>query len=276
VPELPEVEVVRRGLAPLVCGRRVTGLWCSGKPLRYPLPEPLLARIARGCLIQAIGRRGRYLILELEGGAKMLIHLGMTGRLLFLAQSAPLADHCHLRLFLDTGDEIRFHDPRRFGFVQLVLPGDPEERGPLARLGPEPFDQAFCAARLAEYAGRGKRSVKSLLMDNRVVTGIGNIYANEILFAAGIHPATPAGALSPSDWKRIALKSRSVLNRAIEAGGSTIADFRTAADSPGYFQLELAVYGREGLPCTACTTPIRKCRLSGRATFFCPTCQPEP
>ena len=181
--------------------------------------------------------------------------------------------HDHLRLQLDSGSEIRFNDIRRFGSVQVFTKDELAAIDPFADLGPEPFWREFSPACLTEKAGRRSQPVKNFLMDNRVVVGIGNIYANEILFAAGINPSKPVNTVNSKQWKRVVAASREVLNKAIACGGTTISDFVNPDGGQGYFQCELAVYGRAGKPCRQCATPIRRTVMAGRATFYCPRCQ---
>lgn len=273
MPELPEVEVVRQGIMPLVCGRRVERIATSGKSLRLPVNRAALRRCFEGHCLTAVARRGKYLLFSFDHGALLVIHLGMTGRLGLFPSDTPSARHDHLRFLLDNGLEMRFNDARRFGSVQCFSTEELAAHDPFAGLGPEPLGKEFAAAYLADKAGGRRLPVKSFLMDNRVVVGLGNIYANEILFAAAIHPLTPAGELDRSQWRAVVKATRTVLDRAIRAGGTTIADFVNASGKPGYFQLELAVYGREGAPCRHCRHPIERTVLSGRATYFCPSCQ---
>ena len=273
MPELPEVEVVRQGIMPLVCGRRVERIATSGKALRVPGDGPAFRRKLEGHCITGVARRAKYLLFSFEHGVLLVIHLGMTGRLGLFPVAAPHARHDHLRFLLDNGFEMRFNDTRRFGSVQCFSADELASRDLFADLGPEPLSEDFSAAYLADRA-RGRRlPVKSFLMDNRVVVGLGNIYANEILFAAAIHPLTPAGALDRRQWRAVVKAIRTVLARAIKAGGTTIADFVNASGRPGYFQLELAVYGREGAPCRNCRHSIERTVLAGRATYLCPSCQ---
>ena len=278
MPELPEVEVTRRGLLDHLPGRTVVGIAASGHRLRTPMPRRLLREHILERRIAAIDRRAKYLLIRMTDGAVLVIHLGMTGKLGLLDGKAPRHRHDHLILTLDNGTEVRLNDSRRFGAV-LVWPsteaGD-AERAFSAREGVEPLDAGFSAEHLLRLAGRTTAPVKSLLMNGRLVAGIGNIYANEILFASRIHPATPAGRLTVADWQRVVAEARRILHLAIATGGSTISDFLGATGHPGYFQLHFQVYGRERLPCPICGQAIVKTSLAGRATCFCPACQPPP
>ncbi len=288
MPELPEVEVVRQGLEPLVLNRQIARISASGLPLRRPVPLAELRRWGEGARVTGVARRAKYLLLHLDNGALLVFHLGMTGKIYPAPADEPPRKHDHLRLILADGrvagpavgrapeaaGEIRFNDTRRFGLVAVFPPGEARMPPLLAGLGPEPLDEkAFTPAHLAQHGSKRRAPIKNLLMDNRVVVGIGNIYANEILFAAGVHPETPALAVSRAKLKKICLAARQILTRAIAAGGTTIADFANAAGDAGYFQVQLAVYGRAGQPCLRCRRPIIKRTLAGRATYFCSRCQ---
>ena len=273
MPELPEVEVIRQGLLPLLTNSRILTVSFSNKRLRKPFPRTRMYERVEKNFILAVERRGRYLILRLTGKTIMVFHLGMTGKITAPPAETPRRRHDHLRFRLDNGRELRFNDARRFGFVEVWGEEEPEAQALFTHFGPEPFDAAFCQGYLLEKA-RGKlQPVKSFLMDNRVVAGIGNIYANEILFASRTHPQTPAGRLPRLDWGLIVRQSQIILGKAIQMGGSTISDYENATGASGYFQLELAVYGRTGQSCRTCATPIERMVLAGRSTFFCPVCQ---
>lgn len=273
MPELPEVEVIRRGLAPLLTGRRVARISWSDKKLRAPMPHALLHQWILGQRIRGVDRRAKYLLIRMENLATLVFHLGMTGKMGLAPQETPPAKHDHLQLLLDNGSELRFNDSRRFGAVLVLPPGGEHEAECFGNQGPEPFSKAFCAEYLAHRAHSRTMPVKLFLMDGRVVAGIGNIYANEILFAVRIHPATPAAEVSRKEWQEVVRHSRMILKKAIKAGGSTISDFLNANGEKGYFQLSLNVYNRQGTPCSACKTPIEKSVMGGRATYFCPRCQ---
>lgn len=273
MPELPEVEVIRRGLLPLVVGRRVDQIVCANRKLRLAVPRAKLRRWIRGQEIKGVERRSKYLLIGMINGAFLVVHLGMTGRLGLFPVGAGVAKHDHLRWRLDNDFELRFNDARRFGSVQVVGPGVDPETELFGNLGPEPLGKDLTPSYLKGRAAGRRQPVKNFLMDGRVVVGIGNIYASETLFEAGILPQTPAESLMLGDWQRIVRKSREVLSRAIDCGGSTISDYVNASGETGYFQLQLQVYGRGGQPCRHCATPIAKCVLAGRATYFCPKCQ---
>lgn len=278
MPELPEVEVTRRGLLASLPGRRIVEVSWSAHRLRCELPREALQRHIAGQTIMTIDRRAKYLLFRMESGAVLLAHLGMTGKFGVAPTKAPLHRHDHLRLRLDDDSEVRYNDSRRFGLI-AVWPANEsaafEEEFSRGE-GLEPLGPDFTADSLLHLAQGRKTPVKALLMNARFVAGIGNIYANETLFAAGIHPQMPAAELSRGDWQRIATAAIDILQRAIEAGGSTIADFLGASGNPGYFQLQLNVYGRKEQPCSRCGRVIEKTELAGRATYHCPSCQSFP
>jgi formamidopyrimidine-DNA glycosylase len=273
MPELPEVEVVRQALIRTLVGRRILHYRGSGKKLRKPVPVKKIQDQLIGSLVTAVERRARYLLIRLNNGSLLIFHLGMTGKLGIFSRSHPARPHDHLCFQLDNGKELRFNDVRRFGFVEVLSPDEAAKSDPFAGLGREPLGEEISAAYL-EGKARGKsKPIKNFLMDNAIVVGIGNIYVNEILFASGIHPAAPAGSLSRRQWEKIIRQSRIILQRAIDRGGTTIIDFESESGKPGYFQLELGVYGKAGQPCPRCRTPIKRQLMSGRATFFCEHCQ---
>lgn len=269
MPELPEVETTRLGLVPRVVGRHIRDVVVREPRLRWPVPRDLAARL-RGATVRGIGRRGKYLLFDV-GTGHLLVHLGMSGNLTVVPGDRPVRRHDHVDLALDSGDIVRLNDPRRFGAVLWVR--DPRRHALLDAMGVEPFDEAFGGAHLHRLAHGRRAPVKAFLMDSRVVTGVGNIYANEALFAARIHPSRAAGRISRERYGRLADEVRSTLARALAAGGSTLRDFVGSDGEPGHFQLEYAVYGREGEPCPACGAPVRASRLAGRSTFHCATCQ---
>jgi formamidopyrimidine-DNA glycosylase len=269
MPELPEVETTRRGLLPHVVGRRIRDVIVREPRLRWPVPRDL-ARHVRGETVTDIRRRGKYLLFEI-GAGHLLVHLGMSGSLSLVPAGAPARRHDHVDLALEGDSTLRLTDPRRFGAVLWVR--HPETHGLLEGLGIEPFDPGFGGELLHRLAKGRRVPVKLFLMNARIVTGIGNIYANEALFAAGVHPSRAAGRISRKRWDRLAEAIRRTLERALAAGGSTLRDFVGGDGSPGYFQNECAVYGREGLPCPACGAPIKATRHAGRATCYCAACQ---
>ena len=271
MPELPEVEVIRRGLVPLLVGRRFLAVSMGHKRLRQQSSLEELRRWVKGRRLDNLRRRGKYLLFDLEGGATLLIHLGMTGHLLAGPHPSPPLDHVHLVFQIEGGLDLLYQDVRRFGQVLVFPPG--VTPAPLAQVGAEPFSRKVTPAWLLEQAQGRSRPIKNFLLDARVVAGIGNIYACEILFAARLHPATPAGRLTLADWGRILAETRRILKHAIAKGGTTVSNYLNSRGEAGLFQLELLVYGRAGEPCSVCGTPIARLVQAGRSSFFCPVCQ---
>ncbi|SCZ53241.1 bifunctional DNA-formamidopyrimidine glycosylase/DNA-(apurinic or apyrimidinic site) lyase [Thiohalomonas denitrificans] len=270
MPELPEVETTRRGIAPHITGRRILTVEVREPRLRWPVPSDLQKRVA-GQRVTEVRRRGKYLLLMLERGS-IILHLGMSGSLRVLEEPLTPGRHDHVDLVFTEGLRLRLTDPRRFGAL-LWTDGPPESHKLLAGLGPEPLSDAFDGDYLFRRS-RGRRvPVKAFLMDARVVVGVGNIYANEALFMAGIRPDRPAGGISRARYLRLAEQVRSILEQAIIQGGTTLRDFTDSQGRPGYFAQSLAVYGRGGLPCPACGARLREVRLGQRSTVFCPHCQ---
>jgi formamidopyrimidine-DNA glycosylase len=270
LPELPEVETTRRGVEPHVLGRTVVALDVHEPRLRWRIPEDLPGQIA-GQRVLGTGRRAKYLLLELTHGT-LLWHLGMSGSLRVLPAATPRQLHDHVDLVLDSGYVLRFNDPRRFGSLHYTS-GDPGEHPLLARLAPEPLDRAFSGDYLWRATRRRRLAIKQLLMNSRLVVGVGNIYANEALFRAGVRPRRAARSLSRAETRRLARAIRAVLQLAIRAGGTTLRDYVGADGSPGYFRQRLYVYERAGEPCRRCGTPIRALTQGQRSTYYCPTCQ---
>ncbi len=266
MPEMPEVETIRRMLAPLVEGTRLVAARTSGKPLRTPVPD--LAPLC-GARLRRLDRRGKWLVWRFAGDRVLLQHLGMTGAW-FPRAHAPAA-HRHLELDWERV-ALAYHDPRRFGM--LVLADARTARARLAPLGPEPT--SISGAALAERAGGSRRSLHAALLDGRVVAGIGNIYASEACFHAGLDPRAPCRSLAARDWARLAAAVRATIRAALAAGGTTIRDFLHPDGRPGYFHRHLAVYGRAGAPCPRCGEPVRRLRLGGRSAYACPRCQQMP
>ncbi len=270
MPELPEVETTRRGVEPHVTGHRIAALHVYDTRLRWPVPRDLSQHLV-GATIDRVERRSKYLLFRIGPGT-LLVHLGMTGSLRVFHEIPPRRPHDHLDLVFDTGVRLRYNDPRRFGAI-LWLPGGEPLHPLLASLGPEPFDPAFDGDYFWRETRRRTAAIKLALMDNHLVVGVGNIYANEALFRAGIRPTTAAHRLSRPRLRRLVDCVRDVLTEAIAKGGSTLRDYVDARGEPGYFQLDYFAYGREGEPCRVCSTPIRHRRLGGRASFYCPICQ---
>ncbi len=276
MPELPEVETIGRSLAPRIVGRVLAGI-----DLVFP---PLLRRggrkgleALRGRSVLGVRRRGKMLLVEIEGGRTLVFHLKMTGQFLFAGEGTPRDKHVRLVVrFEDGRDELRFRDVRKFGFL-LCVEGDPAAScGELSRLGPEPLEVGLPEFRAILESRKGR--VKSLLLDQTRIAGVGNIYADETLFEARIHPETGASSLRAGAAERLYLAMRKILASAVEAGGSTLVDegYRDADGNPGDFQFAHKVYDREGEPCLACGTPIKMKRVGGRSSHFCPRCQRKP
>ena len=271
MPELPEVETVRRGLAPVLEGHRLIRVQARRPDLRRPLPDDFAGRI-EGRRVLSCGRRGKYLLIHLDDGRVLIVHLGMSGRILIFRDRAPPLDaHDHVIFETDGGVTIRYNDQRRFGLMALAWADSLESHPLLAGLGPEPLGNAFGGPVLAERLAHRSSPIKSALMDQSVVAGLGNIYACESLFRAGLSPRRRAGTVGPVRARRLADAIRRVLGEAIEAGGSSLRDHRLPSGELGYFQHAFAVYGRDGESCPGCTCggAIRRIVQSGRSTFYC-------
>ncbi len=277
MPELPEVEVICRGIRPLVTGRTVKNIWSSGMKLRATVPVDKLKDTLSGDTIINVTRRAKYLLLHFRSSTLLILHFGMTGNLGIFDPGKPPGKkkHDHLGLLFDDNTELRFNDTRRFGSIHLFHEKTIEdlENSFFKTTGPEPFSTEFSPQYLYTLARSRKMPVKSFIMANCVVAGIGNIYANESLFMAGIHPASEIGALSLDQWKLLREELRSVLKHAIHCGGSTISDFVNAGQKSGYFQVNFKVYGRAEKKCFRCGNQIKKMTVGGRASFYCPACQ---
>ncbi|RMG92786.1 MAG: bifunctional DNA-formamidopyrimidine glycosylase/DNA-(apurinic or apyrimidinic site) lyase [Zetaproteobacteria bacterium] len=270
MPELPEVEVTRRGLMPHVFGRHILHARDHGQALRYPYPD---WRILQGRKILDIQRRAKYLLFCLEGDGRLVCHLGMTGQFRCLPSNEEVAQHEQVCLHLDDGWSLRYCDVRRFGYMAFISESAFSSHPWFSHLGPEPLSDAFTPSWLIRCC-RGRRcSIKHLVMDTRIVVGVGNIYASEALFRSGIHPARKAGDVGSEALIRLHAALREVLAEAIRAGGSTIRDFRRSDGRPGYFSHAFRVYGREGEPCVECGGVIQRFKQDGRSSFFCPSCQ---
>ncbi|QHM73058.1 bifunctional DNA-formamidopyrimidine glycosylase/DNA-(apurinic or apyrimidinic site) lyase [Mixta intestinalis] len=268
MPELPEVETSRRGIEPHLVGETILHAVVRNSRLRWPVSQEIHALSDQPVL--SVQRRAKYLLLELPKGW-IIIHLGMSGSLRILPEEIPAAKHDHVDLVMSNGKVLRYTDPRRFG--AWLWSNDLQGSNVLAHLGPEPLSEAFSADYLFEKS-RGKRTaVKPWLMDNKLVVGVGNIYASESLFAAGILPDRPAMSLTKEEAALLVKTIKAVLLRSIEQGGTTLRDFLQSDGKPGYFAQELQVYGRAGEPCRVCGTPIESAKHGQRSTFFCRCCQ---
>lgn len=269
MPELPEVETTLRGVSPHLVGHTIRELIVQERRLRWPVPDDLIE--IEGSTILSGSRRGKYLLFATARGT-LLIHLGMSGSLRVLAPSIPWRKHDHVAFRLDSGMELRFHDPRRFGTIQWIH-GDPALHPLLKDLGPEPLSPDFSARHLYDLSRHRKSSIKTLIMDSHSVVGVGNIYACEALFMAGIRPTLAAGKVSLPRFERLTSAIREVLAASIEMGGTTLRDFLNESGEPGYFKQTLRVYDRETQPCHTCVTPIKRIVQTNRSTFYCPKCQ---
>jgi formamidopyrimidine-DNA glycosylase len=273
MPELPEVETTRRGLALRLEGRRIARIEARRPDLRFPLPKNF-ARSIQGRRVEALERRAKYILLRLEGDLVWIIHLGMSGRMVMRAGwPNAIGPHDHVIFATDEGWAVTFNDARRFGMMDLVPAAKLAAHPLLAGLGPEPLDDAFTAAVLAQALKAKKAPMKAALLDQTVVAGLGNIYVCEALFRAGIHPEKPAGRVTAAKLARLVPQIKAVLAEALEAGGSSLRDYVQSDGELGYFQTRFRVYDREGEPCTACRSAVRRIVQSGRSTFFCARCQ---
>jgi formamidopyrimidine-DNA glycosylase len=275
MPELPEVEITRRGLAAHLTGLTIADAVIRNGSLRWPIPKSL-PKLLRGQKIRSLKRRAKYLLMDCGSGT-LILHLGMSGSLRILPVNTPAGKHDHFDLVLDNGTLMRLRDPRRFGAV-LWQEGDPASHPLLAALGPEPLPdtsrKSEFDARYLYEATRGRSvNIKQCIMDSRIMVGVGNIYANEALFRAGIKPQLAAGKLSLARCERLVRAIRATLNEAIEQGGSSLRDFVDTSGKQGYFQQHYWVYGRGGEPCRHCGTPIKQIRQGQRSSFYCGSCQ---
>ncbi len=270
MPELPEVETTRRGLAPLVCGATVAAVVVRNRAMRQPVPRNL-ARILTGRRIDRLERRAKYLLFR-AGDGTLIVHLGMSGRLWVVAAGTPPEAHDHFDLALANGRTVRLRDPRRFGLV-LWHAGDPLAHKLLRDIGPEPLSDALNAEWLYRETRGRSGPIKNALMDSHLIAGVGNIYANEALYRARINPKLPARRLGLARYAVLVEKIRETLAEAIAAGGSSLRDYVNSAGEAGYFQNRFFVYGRDGEPCLTCRTPVRSLVLGQRSTFYCPRCQ---
>lgn len=269
MPELPEVETTRRGLLPKLAGKMLKQVIVRDARLRWPVPDDLNAQLS-GRKLLVISRRGKYLIFDF-GGIYQLVHLGMSGSLRFVEIHEPASVHDHVDWVFASNITLRLRDPRRFGAV--LLTSDPASYPLLSHLGPEPLDAEFTGAVLHAASRGRKTAIKNLIMDSRVVVGVGNIYASESLFRAGIRPGRAAGRLTRQDCEKLASAIKTTLQNAVKAGGSSLRDYVSSDGELGYFQLHTKVYDRAGLPCKVCGTTIQRRVLGQRSTFYCPACQ---
>lgn len=286
MPELPEVETVRAGLLPALEGQRIARAELRRDGLRWPFPPDMAARLT-GARVEQLRRRSKYILADLDRGESLIIHLGMSGRMVisglvgpavpgqFHFDHPPVEKHDHVLLHMENGARVTFNDPRRFGAMDLCATQDLERHPLLASIGPEPLGNSFHATYLADRLSGRKTPIKAALLDQRIVAGLGNIYVCEALFRAGISPKRAAGRLSRARIERLTDAIRTTLREAIEAGGSSLRDYRQANGELGYFQHSFRVYGREGALCmtSGCPNTVRRVVQSGRSSFYCPTCQ---
>lgn len=270
MPELPEVETTRLGITPAVLGRRITAVVVREPRLRWRIDAALPGAVAAQT-VRNVRRRAKYLLIDLDRGT-LILHLGMSGNLRVMDANVPPLTHDHVDIVLESGQCLRFNDPRRFGSLHLTQ-GDPDDHPLLRRLAPEPLEDGFDGDYLSRTS-RGRRvTIKQFLMNSHVVVGVGNIYASESLFRAGIRPRRAAGRITKEEMARLAVAIKAVLRDAIKAGGTTLRDYVNPEGASGYFRQKLFVYERAGEPCRRCKTPIRQLTQGGRSTYFCPTCQ---
>lgn len=270
MPELPEVETTRRGILPHARGVTVTGVVVREPRLRWPVPEEL-AGLMTGALIADVERRGKYLLFRTSSGT-LIAHLGMSGSMRIVGEADPVRKHDHVDIRLSTGRILRYNDPRRFGCMLWTV-AEPGEHDLLHKLGPEPLEPGFDGDYLYRVSRGRKAAVKAFIMDSRVVVGVGNIYANEALFLAGLRPGRAAGRVSRPRFHLLADSIRQVLAAAVAQGGTTLRDFVGSDGNPGYFRQQLNVYDRAGKPCPRCGSALRASRLGQRSTVYCRECQ---
>ena len=271
MPELPEVETTRRGIEPHVTGVNVMEVIVRRYDLRQPVSETITA--VEGRTIRAVTRRSKYLLLAIDDGSTLLIHLGMSGSLRIIDPADVWKKHDHVGITLGNGKQLRFHDPRRFGLVLRLMENDPLQHVLLSSLGPEPLENDFTTEHLHAICKKRSAAIKLVIMDSKAVVGVGNIYASEALFRAGIRPETPANKITKPRIAKLIEAIRAVLSDSIREGGTTLRDFLNSDGEPGYFKQRLFVYERKGEPCRICETPIQHAVLGQRSTYWCPRCQ---
>lgn len=270
MPELPEVETTLRGISPLMLNQSIVDTVVRQRQLRWPLDKNLAQKL-RGQKVLATRRRGKYLVLQLTQG-ELILHLGMSGSMRWVERDTPPQKHDHVDWIFSNQQVLRFTDPRRFGAI--VWTDAAAEQHPLLKdLGPEPLAAEFNVEYLFQRSRKRKQAIKSFVMDNKIVVGVGNIYANEALFQAGIRPGKAAGRVTKLQYLLLVAAIKKVLSQAIKAGGTTLKDFVGGDGKPGYFKQELQVYGREGLPCLVCEAELKLVRIGQRASTYCPQCQ---
>jgi len=270
VPELPEVETTRRGIEPHVAGRRIERLAVHDRRLRWPVDLAMIAAVA-GTAIRRAGRRAKYLLLETDAGT-LILHLGMSGSLRVMPAATPRLIHDHVDIELDSGQTLRFNDPRRFGSL-IFTTGDPAQHPLLKSLAPEPLEDEFDGEYLWKITRRRAVAIKQLIMNSRLVVGVGNIYASEALFRARVRPRRAARGLSRAECNKLARSIKATLAMAVKVGGTTLRDYVGVDGNPGYFRQKLYVYERAGKPCRVCGKPVKQFTQGGRSTYWCANCQ---
>lgn len=269
MPELPEVETTRRGIEKHLVGKKVVDVIVRQRQLRWPIPKSL-SLLIKNKNVNAVERRGKYLLIQCANGS-LMIHLGMSGSLRILDKTTPAEKHDHFDLIMSNGKCLRLHDPRRFGSV--LWADDWQQHDLIKDLGPEPLSQEFDAEYLYAKSKKRKVAVKNFIMNSHIVVGVGNIYASEALFRAGIRPKRAAGKITKLEAVELARQIKAVLKEAIKQGGTTLRDFTASDGKPGYFKQKLTVYGREAEPCLHCKTTIKQVTIGQRASYYCPVCQ---
>lgn len=270
MPELPEVETSRRGIEPHLLNQTITEVLIRNPKLRWPIPKTLKKKL-EGKTIQAINRRGKYILIKFDKG-NLILHLGMSGSLRITDPETAFRKHDHFALTISNNKQLRLHDPRRFG-AALWQTGDPLKHKLLAKLGPEPLSEAFNTDYLYKTCRNRKASIKQHIMNSQIVVGVGNIYASEALFLAGIHPKRAAGRISKKRIEKLVASIKQILNASIKQGGTTLRDFLREDGQPGYFKQQLNVYGKKGEPCPECENLIKQITQGQRSTYYCPYCQ---
>ena len=270
MPELPEVETTRRGIEPHVAGRRIERLAVHDRRLRWPVDLAMIAAVA-GTAIRRAGRRAKYLLIETDAGT-LILHLGMSGSLRVMPAATPRVIHDHVDIELDSGQTLRFNDPRRFGSLMFTT-GDPAQHPLLKSLAPEPLEDEFDGEYLWKVTRRRAVAIKQLIMNSRLVVGVGNIYASEALFRARVRPRRAARSLSRAECNKLARAIKATLAMAVKVGGTTLRDYVGVDGNPGYFRQKLYVYERAGKPCRVCGKPVKQLTQGGRSTYWCANCQ---
>ncbi len=271
MPELPEVETTCRGIEPHVCGVSIAEVIVRRRDLRQPVSETI--HRLEGRTVSYVSRRSKYILLAIDDGTTLLIHLGMSGSLRVIAPQDAWKKHDHIGITLGNGKQLRFHDPRRFGLVLYLTQADPLSHPLLRDLGPEPLEETFTVGHLKAVCATRSAAIKTVIMDAKNVVGVGNIYASEALFRAGIRPTNAARRISKPRLAKLVVAIKDVLADSIREGGTTLRDFLQSDGEPGYFKQRLFVYDRKGEPCRVCGTAIRQAVLGQRATYWCPVCQ---